>query len=82
MDTASQILLIIVSSVLALFLIVSIVLLIKIIKVVKSVNVVIKKAEHLVDSAEAATEVFKKAAAPMAFSKVFGSILDLVQKKK
>ena len=82
MDTASQILLIIVSSFLTLFLLVSIVLIIKVIKVIKSVNRVAEKAESLVSSAEAATELLRKTAGPVALGKFVANMFESVTKRK
>jgi hypothetical protein len=82
MDTASQILLIIVSTFLSLFLLVSIILLVKLIKLIKSVNRVAEKAEHLVDSAEAATELLRKTAGPVAVGKFIANIVESVVKRR
>lgn len=84
METASQILLIIVSSFLSIFLIVSIVLIVKVIKVLKAVNNVASKAESLVDSAEAATELLRKSAGPIALGRFVSNIAEAVlhHKKK
>lgn len=82
MDTASQLLLIIVSSVLSVFLIVGIVLLVKLIKIAKSVDHIVVKAEGFVDSAEAAAEVLRKSAGTLAFGKIVANIADLVKSHK
>ena len=82
LDTASQLLLIIVSSVLSVFLVVGIILIIKLIKVAKGVNHIVVKAEGLVDSAEAAADVLRKSAGTLAFGKIVSNIADLVKNSK
>lgn len=78
MDTASQILLIIVSSVLTIFLIVGIVLLVAVIRLIKGVRRVADKAESLVTSAEAATEMLRKTAGPIALGRFLSNISEVV----
>lgn len=80
MDTASQLLLIIVSSVLSVFLVVGIILIIKLIKIAKGVDHIVVKAEGLVDSAEAAAKILQKGAGTLAVSRVISNIADIVSK--
>jgi len=76
MENAEQILVIIVSSVLTLFLIVSIIALVYIIKLVKSVKRLSAKAEALTDKAEAMSEFVQHAAGPMLVGKILAGISD------
>ncbi len=82
MDTAAEALLIIVSSVLAIFLTVSIIALIYIIKLVNQLRHVATKAENVADSVESAANSFERAATPLTVLKVIGSILDNATKIK
>ncbi|MGB4758793.1 MAG: hypothetical protein WBP26_01930 [Candidatus Saccharimonadales bacterium] len=82
LDTASQLLLIIVSTVLSVFLIVGIILIVKLIKISKGVNHIVVKAEGLVDSAEAAASVLRKGAGTLAFSRIISNIADLTKNSK
>jgi hypothetical protein len=51
-----------------------------IIKLAKAVRTVVAKAEHVVDSAEAATEVLKNASGPLAFLKLVRNIMKMSEK--
>ncbi len=76
MDNAEQILIIILSSTLTIFLIVNIVALVFIIKLVKSVQRISAKAETLTDKAEAVSEFVQHAAGPVLMGKVLAGISD------
>jgi hypothetical protein len=80
MDTAAQILLIIVSAVLAIFLVVLIVALVQIVKILKQVKHVVTRAESVADSMEAATAAFERAASPLAVLKIIGNIVEQTSK--
>lgn len=82
METASEVLLIIVSAVLSLFLIISIIALVYLIKVLKQVKRITAQAENVVDSVEAAANTFQKAASPLALLKLVGSIVENASKFK
>jgi len=76
MNTASEILVIIVSSVLAIFLVVLIVVLIQASKLIKQVKRVTVRAENVADSMEAAASAFERTASPIAIIKIIGNIID------
>jgi predicted PurR-regulated permease PerM len=76
MNTASETLLIIVSSVLSIFLVVLIIALVYIIKILKQVKRVTDRAENVADSVEAAAAVFEKTASPLAILKIVGNIIE------
>jgi biopolymer transport protein ExbB/TolQ len=76
MDTATQILVIITSSVLIVFLIFSIVTLVYFIKLIKQLRRVTEHAENVVDSVEAAASTMQRAASPLAFLKLISNIVD------
>lgn len=76
MDTAAEILVIIVSAVLAVFLIVLIVALVQGIKILKQVKKITARAENVADSMEAAAAAFERTASPLAVLKVIGNIVE------
>ena len=82
MDTASQVLLIIVSTVLSIFLIVSIIALVYTIKILKQVRRITFRAENVAESVEAAANTFEKAASPVAVLKIIGNIVDQASKMR
>lgn len=80
-DTALKVLVIILSTTLAVFLVLGIILLVKLIQVAKHLNNITAKAEEIADKAEAVTEFFGRSAAPLAIGKLLGSIADAVNRK-
>ena len=82
MNTAFDVLVIILSSLLGLFLILSIIVIIFIIKLVSSIKRVVAKGEQVVDSAEAAAEMFKKASGPLGLLRTISNIVETVAKHK
>ncbi len=82
MNEAEKILLIILGSVLAIFLILAIVLTVKIIEIVQHVKRIIEKAEDIADKAEAVGDFFKKTAGPIAVGRLFTNIAESMFKRK
>lgn len=82
MNTAANILLIIVSSVLSLFLILTIIALVKFIQVLHSLKHIAAQAEKLADSAEAVGEFFRKSAGPMALGRLVSNVIESVREHK
>ena len=80
MENAQEILVIIVSSLLSLFLVFGIVMLVLVIKLLKTVKQVVGKAEQVIQSAEAATEVLKNAGGPLAVLKIVRNIMKMADK--
>jgi hypothetical protein len=80
MDTAAEILVIIISSILAIFLIVLIFALVYVIKIMKQVRRISERAEHVVDSVEATASAFERAASPLAFLRIIGNIIEQTTK--
>jgi hypothetical protein len=76
MTTAAYILLIIVSSTLAIFLILGILALVKINQILGDVRKIAQKAEKMADKAEAVGEFFKKTAGPAAVAKLVSNIVE------
>ncbi len=82
MDTASQILLIIVSVTLTIFLIVGIIVTIKLVQILNHLKQITEKAEKIADSAESVGEFFQKTAGPAAIAKLVVNIVHSFKKKK
>ncbi|MDB5166731.1 MAG: hypothetical protein JWM37_803 [Candidatus Saccharibacteria bacterium] len=80
MDTATQILVIIVSVLLSMVLIVTIVVLVLIAKLVKEIKRVVAKAENIAESASHLTEIVRDASGPLAIVKVVRNIIKAVKK--
>jgi len=80
MNTASEVLVIIVSSVLAIFLVVLIVAVIFVIKILKQVHRLTDRAENVAGSFEAAASTFERAASPLAILKIVGGIVEQASK--
>lgn len=82
MDLATQILVIIVSSVLTIFLIAGIVVSVLTAKLLKEIRLLIARAEELADSAAQIGEIFKDASGPLALIKLIRNIINSFNKKK
>lgn len=82
MNTTFDVLVIVLSSLLGIFLILSIVSVILVLKVVKSVRRIVAKGEQVVDSAEAAAEMFKRASGPLGAIRTFANIVDTITKHR
>jgi pilus assembly protein TadC len=80
METASWILLIVVSSALTVFLIVAIVAVTYFIGILKQVKRITAQAENAVDSIESAAETFRNSASPLAILKLVGKIVNQASK--
>ncbi len=78
MDKASEILVIIVSSVLVIFLLISIVALVKLVQILSTLKRIMKKAEKVADSAEAIGSFFQKTATPIALTRIIQNITSSV----
>ena len=77
-----QVLVVIVSATLTVFLIVSIIVLVKIIQVLNDVKRITKKAEHIADQAEAVVNFFQNSAGPVAIVKLISNIIQSFKSKK
>ena len=81
LGTAQQILVIVLASMLALFLILSIVIAILVIKVLKVVRRITEKAELIADKAEHVADFFQKSAGPTSLIKLISNLVHTVQGK-
>lgn len=75
---AFEILVIILSTFLAIFLILAIVVLIGLLKLVKQVRHITEKAEEVIDNVEQASELFKKSASTLTFTNIVSNIISKV----
>ena len=81
MNGAEQILLIILSTFLAIFLLLGIVILVMTIKLMKQIRHITEKAENIADRAEAMSEFVGKTAGPVAFGKILLGIIESVREQ-
>jgi hypothetical protein len=81
METAALILLIVVSSVLAIFLVVAIVLGVVLVKLINKLKYLVEQAEKAVDSVTTAGEMLKNASGPLAVVKMLRNIVKHYAKK-
>jgi hypothetical protein len=82
MDNASEVLLIVVSSTLTVFLIVAIVATVYMIKVLNHIKNITEKAEHIADQAEQVTNFIQKTAGSVAIGKLIANIFNTFKSKK
>lgn len=82
MNTAFDVLVIVLSSLLGIFLILSIVVIIMAIKVVGAIKRIVEKGEQVVDSAEAAAEMFRRAAGPLGVLRTLTNIVETISKHR
>lgn len=82
MNTTFDILVIVLSSLLGIFLIISIVSAILIFKLIKSLRQVVAKGEHLVDNAEAIGETLKRNAGAVGLLKLAMQAMQTINKVK
>jgi len=75
MNTASEVLLIIVSAILAIFLLVLIAATIYVVKILRQVKRITERAETVAGSVEAAASAYGRTAAPLAVLKIIGKIV-------
>lgn len=79
---AERVLVVILSSALALFLLLAIVATVKIIQILNHLKSITEKAEHLADTAESVGEFFRYTAGPAAVAKFLSNITDTVFKHR
>lgn len=80
MEHAQEILVIIVSATLTLFLLAAITVLVLIARLVLIAKRTINKAEHVIDSAETATTIIKNAGGPLAALKIIRTLMQYSKK--
>ncbi|OGL29358.1 hypothetical protein A3D14_01155 [Candidatus Saccharibacteria bacterium RIFCSPHIGHO2_02_FULL_47_12] len=81
MGTSEDVLVVILSTFLAIFLLLGIVALIKVIQLLNRLKHVAETAEQIADKAEAAGEFFQKAASRVAITRLIGNIVKTVKSR-
>lgn len=81
MNTAEQVLVVILATMLAIFLFVSILAVIKFVQILQHIKRLTEKAEQIADKAESVTEFFQATAGPAAIAKIVANILGAVKHK-
>jgi uncharacterized protein YoxC len=82
MDTAAEVLLIIVSSVLSVFLVILIIVGIWFVKVLKQTKKVMEHAENVAGSVEQAAAAIERTATPLSVIKLIGGIIGATSRAK
>lgn len=82
MDTATHVLVVILSTFLALFILLSIIVTIQAIRLLTTIQRIAHKAETVIESAENVGTIFKNAAGPLAIMKVIYNMTRVVKGKK
>jgi len=82
MDTATHVLVVILSTFLAIFILLGIIVALQAIRVLTMVQRIARKAEVVIESAESVGEIFKNAAGPLAILKVVRNMIRVVKGKK
>jgi hypothetical protein len=81
MNTAEQILVIILSSALAVFLVLAIIIAVQVIRLMKVLNRVANKAQEVVDSAEKTAELVRGAVGQLSVMRFVQNVVNMVQNK-
>ncbi len=81
-DMSLKILVIILSTTLAVFLIIGIVAIIKFVQILNYIKSIVKKADEIADKAENIAELFERSAAPVAMGRFLSNMADIVFKAK
>ena len=81
MNTAEQILVVILASALAVFLVLAIIIAVQVIKLMKALNEIALKAQEFVDSAEKTAELVKSAVGQLSLVRFVQSVVNMVHKR-
>lgn len=81
MNTAEQILVVILASALAVFLVLAIIIAVQIIRLMKVLNRVAIKAQEVVDSAEKTAELVRGAVGQLSVMRFVQNVVDMVQRR-
>lgn len=82
MNTTEQVLLVVLGSVLALFLILSIAVVIMVLRLVRDLRRIASKAERVVDSAESVGEIFRKSTTSLSFVRFLRGVAETAMQHK
>lgn len=81
MNTAEQILVIILASALAVFLVLAIIIAVQLIRLMKTLNLLAEKAQEFVDSAEKTAEMVRGAVGQLSVMRFVQNVVNMVQKR-
>ncbi|HEV7454386.1 MAG TPA: hypothetical protein VGO07_03945 [Candidatus Saccharimonadales bacterium] len=81
MNTAEQIIVVILGATLALFLLLAIIAAVYVIQLVKALQNIVNKAENLINSAESVTDMVKNTVGHLSVLRFVRSVVDLVHSK-
>lgn len=81
MNTAEQVLVIVLSGLLALFLTLSIAAVIIFIKILRQIKLIVRKAESIADHAESVSSFFQHTAGPAAVGKLVSNIFHTIREQ-
>ena len=79
--TAERLLIIILSSTLAIFLILAIIVAVLVVQILRHIKHITEKAESIADKAEAVSEFFERGVGPMAIGRLITNISETIFKK-
>jgi cell division protein FtsL len=82
MDTSQDILVIILSTALAVLLVLAITIAVLIVKLLQTIKRITTKAEHVIETAEHVSEAFSNVSGPLALFRVVRNVADMVSKHK
>lgn len=82
MNTAEQIILVVLASALAIFLMLAIAAIVMVIRLIKTLRDIAEKADRIIDSAETVTGLFRKVSGPMTMLHFVRSVAEAVTKHK
>lgn len=82
MESTENILVVILSGALAVFLVLGIIVLIKVIQVLNALKRIASKAEQIADKAESISEILKKSAGPLAIGRLITHLSEVVFNRK
>ena len=82
MDTSQDILVIILSTALAVLLVLAIAVAVLVVKLLQTIKRITDKAEHVIENAEHVSQAFSQASGPLALFKIVRNVADMVAKHK
>lgn len=78
MGNAEEVLVVILSGALSIFLLLGIVVLVKVIQILNALSRITAKAEKITDKAESLAEIFRKSAGPLAIGRLLAHLAEVV----
>jgi cobalamin biosynthesis protein CobD/CbiB len=81
MNTAEQILVVVLAATLAILLVLIIIATVYVIQLIKTLQKIVTKAEHLVESAEEVSDIVRRTAGKLSLLRLVQSVVDMVHTK-